>query len=124
MGLCRAAWAKFRRPSSDVLSVGNGALMDHSRLRFPVALSIVAALLTLGLKWTAYYLTGSVGLLSDAAESVVNLLAASTAYFSLWYASRPVDPSHTYGHEKIEYFSSGLEGGLILAAAGGTAWYA
>ncbi|MCE9534021.1 MAG: cation diffusion facilitator family transporter, partial [Planctomycetes bacterium] len=61
-------------------------------------------------------LTGSVGLLSDALESLINLLAAVTAYFSLWYSSRPIDASHTYGHEKIEYFSSGLEGMLIIVA--------
>src|SRR5207248_103062 len=83
-----------------------------------------AALVTLGLKFTAYSLTGSVGLLSDALESVVNLLAALTALGSLWYAAQPVDRTHTYGHEKIEYFSSGLEGLLILVAAAGIAWYA
>jgi cation diffusion facilitator family transporter len=92
--------------------------------RYPVVLSILAALLTLGMKSVAYYLTGSVGLLSDAAESLVNLLAACTAYLSLWFAARPVDSSHTYGHEKIEYFSSGLEGTLIVIAAGGILWYA
>jgi cation diffusion facilitator family transporter len=92
--------------------------------KFPVVLSILAALVTLGLKGTAYGLTGSVGLLSDAAESLVNLVAAATALASLWYAAQPVDRSHTYGHEKIEYFSSGLEGILILVAAAGIAWYA
>jgi cation diffusion facilitator family transporter len=98
--------------------------MADRSLRFPVVLSILAALLTLGLKFTAYLVTGSVGLLSDAAESVVNLLAALTAYVSLWYAARPVDASHTYGHEKIEYFSSGLEGTLIFVAALSIGWYA
>src|SRR5262245_46395183 len=92
--------------------------------RYPILLSILAAVLTLSLKWFAYWLTGSVALLSDAAESVVNLLAALTALFSLWYAAQPVDRTHTYGHEKIEFFSSGLEGTLILTAAGGIAWYA
>jgi cation diffusion facilitator family transporter len=94
------------------------------RLRFPLVISLLAAILTLALKWTAYALTGSVGLLSDATESFANLLAAFTAYFSLWYSSRPVDPSHTYGHEKIEYFSSGLEGAMIIVAAIGIVWYA
>lgn len=92
--------------------------------RYPVVLSILAALLTLGMKSAASYLTGSVGLASDAAESLVNLLAACTAYLSLWFAARPVDSSHTYGHEKIEYFSSGFEGALILSAAVGILWYA
>jgi cation diffusion facilitator family transporter len=90
----------------------------------PILLSVAAALVTLLLKGAAYLVTGSVGLLSDAAESLINLVAALTAYLSLWYASQPVDESHTYGHDKIEYFSSGLEGVLILLAAGGIAWYA
>jgi cation diffusion facilitator family transporter len=98
--------------------------MVEARLRNPLLLSILAALLTLGLKTGAYLLTGSVGLLSDAAESVVNLAAALVAYFSLRFASRPVDANHTYGHEKIEYFSSGLEGGLILVAALAIAYHA
>lgn len=98
--------------------------MAFSYFKQPILLSVVAALCTLGLKWVAYSLTGSIGLLSDALESLINLAAALTAYFSIWFSSRPVDPSHTYGHEKIEYFSSGLEGALILAAAGGIAWYA
>src|SRR5262245_16459172 len=92
--------------------------------RFPIILSVLAALVTFGMKATAYWLTGSVCLRSDAAESLVNLAAAVTAWFCLWFASRPVDASHTYGHEKIEYFSSGLEGVLIFIAAGGIAWYA
>jgi len=90
--------------------------MSSPRLRDYIALSIAAALVTLGLKSAAYLLTGSVGLLSDALESSINLLAALTAYICLWYAARPVDATHTYGHEKIEYFSSGIEGVLILVA--------
>jgi cation diffusion facilitator family transporter len=98
--------------------------MPASHPKYPIILSIGAALVTLALKGTAYWLTDSVSLLSDAAESVVNLAAALIALFCLWFASRPVDDSHTYGHEKIEYFSSGLEGMLILVAAAGIAWYA
>ena len=98
--------------------------MVEARLTYPILLSILAAVATIALKSVAYFLTGSVGLLSDAVESVVNLLAAVTAYLSLHYAARPVDESHTYGHEKIEFFSSGLEGVLILVAAGAIAWYA
>lgn len=86
--------------------------------------SILAALLTLAMKTTAYALTGSVGLLSDAAESLINLIASLAAFFSLWYSAQPVDVSHTYGHKKIEYFSSGLEGVLIMVAAGGIGAYA
>jgi cation diffusion facilitator family transporter len=95
--------------------------MPESHLTRPVLLSISAAVVTIGLKTVAFYLTGSVGLLSEAAESGINLLTAITAYFSLWYAALPADRTHTYGHAKIEYFSSGLEGFMILAAAAGIA---
>jgi cation diffusion facilitator family transporter len=98
--------------------------MVEAHLKYPILLSIAAAVLTLSLKSAAYFLTSSVGLLSDAVESVVNVVAAVTAYLSLYYAAKPVDESHTYGHEKIEFFSSGLEGVLILAAAAAIAWYA
>ena len=98
--------------------------MVEARLTYPILLSVLAAVATIALKSVAYFLTGSVGLLSDAVESLVNLVAAVTAYLSLHYAARPVDESHTYGHEKIEFFSSGLEGVLILVAAGAIAWYA
>lgn len=98
--------------------------MAERHLRYPILLSIGAAVVTIGLKYTAYLMTNSVGLLSDAAESIINLLAAITAFFSLLYAARPVDASHTYGHEKIEFFSSGLEGTLIFVAAIGIAWTA
>lgn len=90
----------------------------------PLFLSILAAVATFAIKGTAYYLTDSVSLFSDAIESLVNLQAALIALVCLWYAKLPVDSTHTYGHEKIEYFSSGLEGVLILVAAGGIAWYA
>lgn len=84
-------------------------------------LSIAAALATIGLKSGAYFLTGSIGLLSDALESVVNLVAALVALLALWVAARPADAEHTYGHTKAEYFSSGFEGVLILVAAAGIA---
>jgi cation diffusion facilitator family transporter len=85
------------------------------------ALSIGAALLTIGLKYEAYRLTNSVGLLSDALESIVNLVAAIAAFWALTYAAKPPDADHTFGHSKVEYFSSGLEGILILVAAGSIA---
>lgn len=80
-------------------------------------LSIGAAVVTIGLKGAAYFLTGSVGLLSDAAESLVNLAAALAALAALRVASRPADEEHAFGHEKAEYFASAFEGLLILAAA-------
>ena len=84
-------------------------------------LSIFAALITISLKAGAYFLTGSVGLLSDAIESIVNLLAAVMALTMLTIAARPPDDDHAYGHGKAEYFSSNVEGVLILIAAGGIA---
>jgi cation diffusion facilitator family transporter len=98
--------------------------MSSLALRRYALLSIAAAVATIGMKSTASALTGSVGLFSDALESGVNLLAAVTAFFSLWYAARPADETHTFGHQKIEYFASGLEGLLILLAGIGTAAYA
>jgi cation diffusion facilitator family transporter len=80
-------------------------------------LSIAAALATIGLKGGAYLITGSVGLLSDALESGVNLVAAVVALRALDVARRPADGDHAYGHTKAEYFSSGFEGALVLAAA-------
>lgn len=80
-------------------------------------LSIAAALSTIVLKTIAWWVTGSVGLLSDAAESFVNLIGAMMALAMLTIAARPADDDHSYGHGKAEYFSSGLEGGLILIAA-------
>jgi cation diffusion facilitator family transporter len=80
-------------------------------------LSIGAALLTIGLKVAAFFITGSVGLLSDAAESVVNLVGAMVALVMLTIAARPPDDEHAYGHGKAEYFSSGVEGALIFIAA-------
>jgi cation diffusion facilitator family transporter len=80
-------------------------------------LSIAAAILTIGLKAIAYQLTGSVGLLSDALESFVNLAGALMALAMLTIAARPADEDHLYGHSKAEYFSSGAEGMLILVAA-------
>ena len=80
-------------------------------------LSIGAALATITLKTVAYFLTGSVGLLSDAIESLVNLAGASMALIMLSIAARPADESHVYGHSKAEYFASITEGLLILGAA-------
>lgn len=83
-----------------------------------VSLSIAASLATMGLKFWSYQMTGSLGLFSDAAESSVNLVAALMAFWMLTIASRPPDHDHAFGHSKAEYFSSALEGILILLAAG------
>jgi cation diffusion facilitator family transporter len=82
-------------------------------------LSIAAALSTIALKLAAYFLTMSVGLLSDAMESGVNLAGAIMALWMLNVAARPADADHSFGHNKAEYFSSGVEGSLIILAAMG-----
>ncbi len=87
-------------------------------------LSMGAALLTIALKAAAFLLTGSVGLLSDALESLVNVAGAAMALAMLDIAARPADDDHPYGHGKAEYFSSGVEGTLILVAAASIAWAA
>ena len=91
--------------------------MNRALLTRYAWLSIGAAIATIGLKSLAYWLTGSVGLLSDAVESLVNLVGATVALAMLTIAARPADEDHLYGHSKAEYFSSGVEGTLILLAA-------
>ena len=80
-------------------------------------LSIATSIATLCLKFGAYFLTDSVSLLSDALEALVNLAAGLVALTALTIAEQPADDRHTYGHDKAEYFSSGVEGTLILFAA-------
>jgi cation diffusion facilitator family transporter len=91
--------------------------LNRSNLTRYAWLSIAVAILTIGLKTAAYFITNSVGLLSDALESIVNLVGALMALGMLTIAARPADENHTYGHSKAEYFSSGVEGTLILVAA-------
>jgi cation diffusion facilitator family transporter len=97
---------------------------DHSSLTRFAWISIAAALVTMALKIVAYFMTGSVGLLSDAIESGVNLAGGVMALAMLRIAARPADEDHAYGHGKAEYFSSGVEGTLILVAAASIAWAA
>src|SRR4029078_5831210 len=91
--------------------------MNDSRLFRLLWLAGAAAVATIALKTTAWALTGSVGLLSDAAESVVNLVAALVALAALRWAIAPADEEHAYGHTKAECFSAGVEGALVLVAA-------
>jgi cation diffusion facilitator family transporter len=86
--------------------------------------SIAVALLTIALKTAAWWITSSVGLLSDAMESLVNLASAGFALLMVTIALRPADDDHPYGHHKAEYFSSGFEGLLIIVAAVGILWAA
>ena len=85
--------------------------------RVAMTASLVVAVVMLVGKLVAYGLTGSAAIFSDALESVVHLFATAVAGFSLWYAAQPPDRTHPYGHGKIAYVSSGLEGALILVAA-------
>lgn len=99
--------------------------MKFQTARTYTYLSIAAAVATIALKTGAYFLTGSVGLLSDAMESVINLVAALAAFWALSFAATPADEDHPFGHHKAEYFSSGLESVLIVIAAiaiGVVAW--
>ncbi|MCG3171824.1 MAG: Ferrous-iron efflux pump FieF [Pseudomonadales bacterium] len=91
--------------------------MSHPALKRYAWLSIVAALVTILLKGVAWWLTGSVGLLSDALESFVNLAGALMALAMLSLAARPADQNHAHGHGKAEYLSSAFEGFLIILAA-------
>ncbi len=97
----------------------NDLMQNRASLTRFAWLSIGAAVATIALKTTAYYLTGSVGLLSDAIESLVNLVGAGMALGMLTIAARPADESHVYGHSKAEYFASATEGLLILGASAG-----
>ncbi len=91
---------------------------------FYILFSVATSVLTMALKSAAYFLTGSVGLLSDALESGVNLAAALVALATLSYAHSGEDEDHNFGHEKAEYFSSGIEGSLIFVAAAAIIWSA
>lgn len=98
--------------------------MKTGSLRKYIYLSIIAAILTISLKLGSYLLTGSVGLLSDGLESCVNLVAAIVALVLLTLAEKPPDAKHEFGHTKAEYFSSAIEGGLIVLAAASIIWSA
>ena len=87
-------------------------------------LSIAAAVVTILLKFTAYRVTGSIGFFSDALESIVNLLAAVFGLIMLHVSEKPADEGHEFGHSKAEYFSSAIEGSLILLAAFSIIWSA
>src|SRR5512133_2174938 len=97
------------------------SLKSSSNLTRYAWLSILAALLTIGLKLGAFALTNSIGLLSDALESLVNLVTAIVALAALSIAARPADEEFAYGYSKVEFFSSGFEGAMILVAAGAIA---
>ncbi len=99
-------------------------MTDMRTLNQYAYVAVAAALVTIALKTLAWQLTGSAGLLSDAFESLVNLAAAVLAVIVLRWAAKPPDDEHTYGHAKAEYISAGVEGALIIVAAGSIGWVA
>lgn len=102
-------------PAASPVNMRSSAPVDLTRFAW---LSIAAAVATIALKTFAWRITGSVGLLSDAAESVVNLVAAVVALIALRVAIKPPDKDHNFGHSKAEYFSAAVEGAMIFVAAG------
>ncbi len=98
--------------------------MQTQSLKKFIYLSIAAAIATIILKFLAWYLTDSVGLFSDALESCVNLVAAIIALIMITLAEKPADEKHAFGHSKAEYFSSAIEGGMIIIAAFSIIWSA
>jgi cation diffusion facilitator family transporter len=94
------------------------AIFDSAnRLKLAAVVSIAVAAVVLGLKYLAYWRTGSVALYSDALESIVNLITAAVALYAIHVSSQPADRQHQFGHHKAEYFSAVLEGVLIVVAA-------
>jgi cation diffusion facilitator family transporter len=94
------------------------AHVHQHQQQFAIKISLAVGVLMLTGKWYAYLITGSAAILSDAAESVVHIVAVAFAAYSMWLSFRPADSSHPYGHDKISYFSAGTEGLLIIIAAG------
>jgi cation diffusion facilitator family transporter len=90
---------------------------ERPKQLFAIRLSLAIGLLMLAGKWYAFAITGSSAILSDAAESVVHVLAVLFAAYSMWLSYQPPDASHPYGHGKVAYFSAGIEGALIVIAA-------
>lgn len=88
---------------------------QNSKFRW-IIVSLSLSIILMGIKFTAYYLTRSNAILSDALESIINVIASSFAFYSIYLSSQPKDTDHPYGHGKIEYFSSGFEGALIIIA--------
>lgn len=100
-------------------------ILEQKKSLAPIVwVSIIASILTIGIKSAAYFLTGSVGFMSDAMESLINLAAGIVAFIMLTIASRPPDVEHPFGHDKAEYFSSLFEGVLIVIAALGIGYTA
>jgi cation diffusion facilitator family transporter len=116
-GLADMAGSPDRAGSADIAGSVDRSVEGRIRLRAGL-ISLVVSVVLLGAKYWAYRLTGSAAILSDALESIVNVVAASFALGGLVFAGRPADRNHPYGHGKIEFLSAAFEGGLIAFAAG------
>lgn len=90
---------------------------DRKRMNRAMRLSLAVGFLMLGIKCYAYFLTGSTAILSDSTESVIHVFAVGFAVYSMWLSHKPADHDHTYGHDRITFFSAGFEGGMIIIAA-------
>jgi cation diffusion facilitator family transporter len=102
--------------SADEQGLSNSGQQQRDA-RFAMRISLIVGILMLGAKVSAYLLTGSSAIFSDAAESVVHVAAVAFAVFSLWLSTRPADPKFHYGYERITFFSAGFEGAMIVVAA-------
>lgn len=92
-------------------------MKEQARLKIRIMLfTLVISVILMGVKFFSYFITGSNAILTDAIESVVNILAGGFALYSIYYAAKPKDSDHPYGHGRIEFFSSGFEGGMITLA--------
>src|SRR5690606_10431455 len=120
-GACSGA----RRSASCSAVMSSPTAAPHSRQHVGIALvSLLVAIVLLGVKFWAYSLTGSQAVLSDALESIVNVIAAGFALAVVAYAGRPADRDHPFGHGKVEFFSAFLEGSLVAVAAVLILWQA
>src|SRR5688500_5579230 len=100
------------------MTAGTAIPPDVQRIeRRAAALALSVGVVLLVAKFTAYALTGSAAIFTDAAESIVNVLASGFAAWAVWYAHQPADEKHPYGHGKVEFLSALVEGGMILVAA-------
>lgn len=103
---------------------GHGAHGHGAHSSRVAGVSLLASVVLLAVKFAAYEVTGSAAVLSDALESIVNVMASGFALFSVTLSARPPDASHPYGHGRIEFFSAGFEGALIIVAAVAICWEA
>lgn len=124
-GVCFAPYPGFPESGAMNDATGEPDIARGKRQRLTaMVFSVSVGALLMGLKFYTYWLTGSTAILSDALESIINVVASGFALGSILFAAKPPDTSHPYGHGKAEFFSAGFEGALIILAAGGIIWQA